>query len=72
MAVRTFLANSITLTPGTVLDGEAAYDTAVISRKEYLEGTYEQERKTIENELFLAEETLKKAQKIVLDFIGQN
>ena len=45
-----------------VIQAKAAYDTAVISRKEYLEGTYEQERKTIENELFVAEESLKKAE----------
>ena len=45
-----------------VIQAKAAYDTAVMSRKEYLEGTYEQERKTIENELFVAEENLKKAE----------
>ena len=45
-----------------VIQAKAAYDTAVISLKEYLQGTYEQERKTIENELFLAEETVKKAE----------
>ncbi len=45
-----------------VIQAKAAHDTAVISLKEYLEGTYEQERKTIENELFVAGENLKKAE----------
>ncbi|MDG2381410.1 MAG: HlyD family efflux transporter periplasmic adaptor subunit, partial [Pirellulaceae bacterium] len=45
-----------------VIQSKAAYDTAVISRKEYLEGTYQQERKTIENEIFVAEDNLKKAE----------
>ena len=45
-----------------VIEAKAAYDTAVISRKEYLEGTYLQERKTYENEIFVAEENLKKAE----------
>jgi len=34
----------------------------VIARKEYLEGTYKEQEKTIENEIFVAQETLKKAQ----------
>ena len=45
-----------------VIQGKAAYDTAVMAKKEYLEGTYEQEQKTIENEIFVAEDNLKKAQ----------
>lgn len=45
-----------------VIEAKAAYDTAVISKKEYLEGTYLQERKTYENEIFVAEESLKKAE----------
>ena len=45
-----------------VIQGKAAYDTAVMAKKEYLEGTYQQEEKTIENEIFVAEDNLKKAQ----------
>ncbi len=45
-----------------VIQGKAAYDTAVMSHKEFLEGTYLQQRKTIENEIFVAEEGLKKAE----------
>ena len=45
-----------------VIQSKAAYDTAVMAKKEYLEGTYQQEQKTIENEIFVAEDNLKKAQ----------
>ncbi len=45
-----------------VIEAKAAYDTAVMSLREYLEGTYLQERKTYENEIFVAEEDLKKAE----------
>ena len=37
------------------------YDTAVIAKREYLEGTYLQERQTIESEVFVAEENLNRA-----------
>jgi HlyD family secretion protein len=37
------------------------YDTAVIAKREYLEGTNKQERQTIESELFVAEENLNRA-----------
>jgi multidrug efflux pump subunit AcrA (membrane-fusion protein) len=37
------------------------YDVAVIAKREYLEGTYLQDRQTIESELFVAEENLNRA-----------
>jgi RND family efflux transporter MFP subunit len=37
------------------------YDTAVIAKREYLEGTNRQERQTIESEIFVAEENLNRA-----------
>lgn len=37
------------------------YDVAVITKREYLEGTYLQERQTIESEVFVAEENLNRA-----------
>ncbi len=37
------------------------YDVAVIAKREYLEGTYLQERQTIESEVFVAEENLNRA-----------
>jgi multidrug efflux pump subunit AcrA (membrane-fusion protein) len=38
------------------------YDVAVIAKREYLEGTYLQERQTIESEVFVAEENLNRAE----------
>jgi RND family efflux transporter MFP subunit len=37
------------------------YETAIIAKREYLEGTYLQERQTIESEVFVAEENLNRA-----------
>jgi RND family efflux transporter MFP subunit len=37
------------------------YDVAVIAKREYLEGTYLQDRQAIESELFVAEENLNRA-----------
>ncbi len=45
-----------------VIQAKATYDTALIAKKEYLEGTYKEQEKTIQNQIFVAEETLKKAQ----------
>ncbi len=46
----------------TKIKSESDVSVAKISIIEYLEGTYEQERKTFENEIFVAEEELKKAE----------
>ena len=43
------------------VEAKNTYDTAVIAKREYLEGTYLQERQTIESELFVAEENLNRA-----------
>ena len=45
-----------------MIQAKALYDTAKISKDEYVEGTYNEIRKMIENEIFVAEENLKKAQ----------
>ena len=45
-----------------MIQAKAAFETAVMSRREFLEGTYLQQRKTIENEIFVAEEGQKKAE----------
>lgn len=45
-----------------VIQAKATYDTAVIAKEEYLHGTYNEQKKMIENEIFLAQEALKKAQ----------
>ena len=43
------------------VEAHNTYDTAVIAKREYLEGTYLQERQTIESEVFVAEENLNRA-----------
>jgi HlyD family secretion protein len=44
-----------------VVESRNLYETALIARQEYLEGTYVQERQTIEGEVFVAEENLNRA-----------
>ncbi len=44
------------------IQAQATYDTALIAREEYLSGTYNEQARTIENEIFVSEENLKKAQ----------
>lgn len=43
------------------VEAKNTYDTAVIAKREYLEGTNLQERQTIESEVFVAEENLNRA-----------
>ena len=43
------------------VEARNTYDTAVIAKREYIEGTYLQERQTIESEVFVAEENLNRA-----------
>jgi multidrug resistance efflux pump len=45
-----------------VIQSQNAYDTAVIARKEYLEGTFAQEVQLIESEVFVAEENQRRAE----------
>lgn len=44
-----------------VIEAKNLYETALIAKQEYLEGTYVQERQTIESEVFVAEENLNRA-----------
>lgn len=46
----------------TFATSKAAYDTAVISKDEYLYGTFVQEEKIIQSEVFVAEENLRRAE----------
>lgn len=57
------LAQLILVNSAKALEVEAKnlYDTAVIAKREYLEGTYLQERQLIESEAFVAEENLNRA-----------
>ena len=55
--------NILTNTQKTiVIKAKALLDTAVQAEVEYLEGTFVQEEKTIQNEIFVSTETLKKAE----------
>ena len=44
-----------------MIEAKNLYETAIIAKKEYLEGTYVQERQVIESEVFVAEENLNRA-----------
>ena len=44
-----------------LVEAKNLYETAVIALREYLEGTYVQERQVIESEVFVAEENLNRA-----------
>ncbi len=44
-----------------VIEARNLFETAEIAKREYLEGTYVQERQTIESEVFVAEENLNRA-----------
>ncbi|MDP6468331.1 MAG: HlyD family efflux transporter periplasmic adaptor subunit [Pirellulaceae bacterium] len=45
-----------------MIQAKATFDTASIAKDEYVNGTYNEETKMVENEIFVAEENLKKAQ----------
>ena len=45
----------------SMIQAKAVYDTAVIARDEYIEGSYNEQKKAIENEIFVAEENLTRA-----------
>ncbi|MDZ4657081.1 MAG: HlyD family efflux transporter periplasmic adaptor subunit [Bythopirellula sp.] len=44
-----------------MVEAQNLYETAIIAKREYLEGTYVQERQIIESEVFVAEENLNRA-----------
>lgn len=44
------------------IESHSLYETAKIAEREYVEGTYQQERQTIEGEVFVAEENRNRAQ----------
>jgi multidrug efflux pump subunit AcrA (membrane-fusion protein) len=49
-----------------MVEAQSIFETAEIALKEYLEGTFIQEQKTIENEIFVAKENLSRAKDYVL------
>ncbi len=50
--------NLVNLAEATVVETRNLYETSLIAKQEYAEGTYIQERQTIEGEIFVAEENL--------------
>ncbi|MCA9259488.1 MAG: HlyD family efflux transporter periplasmic adaptor subunit [Planctomycetales bacterium] len=52
---------AVNTTEALVVEARNLYETALISKQEYLEGTFLQERQTIESEVFVAEENLNRA-----------
>ena len=53
--------NIVNLAEAGVVETRNLYETALIAKREYIEGTYLQERQTIESEAFVAEEDLNRA-----------
>lgn len=60
-AERTTQQISCNTVEALVIEADNIYQTAVISKSEYLEGTYVEARQTIESEVFVAEENLNRA-----------
>lgn len=60
-AERTTQKIAVNAAKAAEVEARNTYDTAVIAKREYLEGTYRQERQTIESEVFVAEENLNRA-----------
>jgi HlyD family secretion protein len=61
-AERTTQQGVVNLAEATVVETRNLYETALIAREEYADGTYVQERTIIEGEIFVAEENLNRAQ----------
>ncbi|MEO2049482.1 MAG: efflux transporter periplasmic adaptor subunit [Pirellulales bacterium] len=51
----------VNTTQAVVIEARNMYETALIALREYQEGTYLQERQTIESEIFVAEENLNRS-----------
>lgn len=60
-AERTTQKIAVNAAKAAEVEAKNNYDTAVIAKREYLEGTYLQDRQTIESEVFVAEENLNRA-----------
>ncbi len=56
---QTILVNS---SEAAMIQAKNVYDTAVIAKKEYEQGTFVQDEQTIQSEIFVAQETLRRAE----------
>ncbi|MEN1680856.1 MAG: HlyD family efflux transporter periplasmic adaptor subunit [Planctomycetota bacterium] len=59
---RTLQQINVNTAEAAVVEARNVYETAVIAKREYLEGTFVQEVETLESELFVAEENLSRAE----------
>ena len=57
---------AVTQAQALVVEARNLFETAEIARREYLDGTYVQERQTIESEVFVAEENLNRAKEYLV------
>jgi len=53
---------AVNTSKAVMVNAQGLYEASVIAEKEYLEGTFEQDQQTIQSEIFVAEDALKKAQ----------
>ena len=60
-AQRTTQKIAVNAAKAAEVEAHNTYETAIIAKREYLEGTYLQDRQTIESEVFVAEENLNRA-----------
>jgi len=65
-AERVLQQNLVNLADAAVVETRNLYETALIAKQEYIDGTYVQERQTIESEAFVAEENLNRAKEYYL------
>ncbi|MGI9456715.1 MAG: efflux RND transporter periplasmic adaptor subunit, partial [Aeoliella sp.] len=65
-AERILQQNLVNVTEALVVETRNLYETALIAKEEYVDGTYVQERQTIEGEAFVAEENLNRAKEYYL------
>jgi HlyD family secretion protein len=65
-AERTSQQVLVNTTEALVVEARNLYETAILSKQEYLEGTYVEGRQTIEGEIFVAEENLNRAKEYYL------
>jgi len=60
-AERTTQQITVNTSEAIMIEAQNVYETALITQKEYVEGTYVEARQTIEGEIFVAEENLNRA-----------
>ncbi len=56
----------VNTTEALVVEARNLHETAILSQREYLEGTYIEQQQTIESEIFVAEENLNRAKEYSL------